>query len=236
MHCTMTTLLITHPACLEHLTPPGHPERPDRLRAVEHALAHERFQSLVRVEAPAGRARYPRALPSDAIMSLAMRDATPKQGIVRIDADTVDVARQFRGGAAGGRRRGACGRRGDRGPRQERLRGDAPARPSHRDLARDGLLPVQQRRDRGAPRTEEARRRPRRDRRFRRASRQRLAGDLLVGSDRDVLLDPPDAALSRHRRGQRARRARHHRQCAAAAGRRRTAVQGGVRSAASCRG
>ena len=38
------------------------------------------------------------------------------------------------------------------------------------------------------------------DRRFRRASRQRLAGDLLVGPERDVLLDPPDAALSRHRR------------------------------------
>ena len=28
----MATLLITHPACLQHLTPPGHPERPDRLR------------------------------------------------------------------------------------------------------------------------------------------------------------------------------------------------------------
>jgi len=28
----MSTLLITHPACLDHLTPPGHPERPDRLR------------------------------------------------------------------------------------------------------------------------------------------------------------------------------------------------------------
>ena len=27
----MTTLLITHPACLEHLTPPGHPERPFHL-------------------------------------------------------------------------------------------------------------------------------------------------------------------------------------------------------------
>ena len=28
------TLLLTHTACLDHLTPPGHPERPDRLRAV----------------------------------------------------------------------------------------------------------------------------------------------------------------------------------------------------------
>ena len=28
------TLLLTHTACLDHVTPPGHPERPDRLRAV----------------------------------------------------------------------------------------------------------------------------------------------------------------------------------------------------------
>ena len=34
----MSTLYITHPACLDHLTPLGHPERPDRLRAVEAAL------------------------------------------------------------------------------------------------------------------------------------------------------------------------------------------------------
>ena len=48
----MSTLLITHPACLNHLTPLGHPERPERLRAVEHALEAEKFQSLARVQAP----------------------------------------------------------------------------------------------------------------------------------------------------------------------------------------
>ena len=40
----MTTLLISHPACLQHLTPMGHPERPDRLRAVEQALAADKFK------------------------------------------------------------------------------------------------------------------------------------------------------------------------------------------------
>src|SRR6516225_2789452 len=49
----MSTLLITHPACLDHITPAGHPERPDRLRAIDRALGHERFRALVRVEAPA---------------------------------------------------------------------------------------------------------------------------------------------------------------------------------------
>ncbi len=46
------TLLLTHPACLDHLTPPGHPERPDRLRAVASVLAEDRFKPLVRGEAP----------------------------------------------------------------------------------------------------------------------------------------------------------------------------------------
>ena len=83
----MTTLLITHPACLEHETPPGHPERPDRLRAVARALADDRFKPLVRVEAP--RATFDTIAlchPLDYVD--AIRDASPKSGMVRIDADT----------------------------------------------------------------------------------------------------------------------------------------------------
>jgi acetoin utilization deacetylase AcuC-like enzyme len=48
----MTTLLITHPCFLEHDTGPGHPERPDRMRAINKALAHDIFAPLKRVEAP----------------------------------------------------------------------------------------------------------------------------------------------------------------------------------------
>ncbi len=48
----MSTLLITHPSFLEHTNGPGHPERPDRLRAIDRALSHEFFQSLTRTEAP----------------------------------------------------------------------------------------------------------------------------------------------------------------------------------------
>jgi acetoin utilization deacetylase AcuC-like enzyme len=48
----MTTLLLTHPVFLEHDTGPGHPERPDRMRAIDKALAHELFASLAREEAP----------------------------------------------------------------------------------------------------------------------------------------------------------------------------------------
>jgi acetoin utilization deacetylase AcuC-like enzyme len=48
----MTTLLITHPCFVEHDTGPGHPERPDRMRAVDKVLAHELFKDLKREEAP----------------------------------------------------------------------------------------------------------------------------------------------------------------------------------------
>ena len=83
----MSTLLITHPACLDHLTPSGHPERPDRLRAVERALEAEKFQSLARVEAPAAPFEIIALChPMDYIVQL--RDATPGEGMVRLDADT----------------------------------------------------------------------------------------------------------------------------------------------------
>ena len=84
----MSTLLITHPACLEHLTPLGHPERPDRLRAVEQALEAEQFQSLARVEAPHGAVRNHRAVPSDGLHRARFATATPNEGMVRLDADT----------------------------------------------------------------------------------------------------------------------------------------------------
>jgi len=83
----MPTLLVSHQACLEHLTPAGHPERPDRLRAVEAVLGADRFGSLVRVEAPV--ADFDTiALCHPMEYVTAIRDATPREGIVHLDADT----------------------------------------------------------------------------------------------------------------------------------------------------
>jgi acetoin utilization deacetylase AcuC-like enzyme len=83
----MTTVYISHPAGFDHLTPLGHPERPDRLRAVEAALEDEAFQSLVRMQAP--------IVPFETIALCHpleyvehIREATPQQGMVRLDADT----------------------------------------------------------------------------------------------------------------------------------------------------
>jgi acetoin utilization deacetylase AcuC-like enzyme len=83
----MATLLLTHPACLDHLTPPGHPERPDRLRAIAQVLDGERFQALMRAEAlEASIETIGLCHPSGYIQ--AIKDASPKQGLVRLDADT----------------------------------------------------------------------------------------------------------------------------------------------------
>jgi acetoin utilization deacetylase AcuC-like enzyme len=83
----MPTLLITHPACLDHVTPLGHPERPDRLRAIERILEHERFQTLAREQAPlATLETIALCHPTEYIEQI--RDASPAEGMVRLDADT----------------------------------------------------------------------------------------------------------------------------------------------------
>ena len=83
----MSTLLITHPACLDHLTPLGHPERPDRLRAIERALEAEKFQTLARSQAPlAALETIALCHPIDYITDV--REAAPREGLIHLDADT----------------------------------------------------------------------------------------------------------------------------------------------------
>lgn len=48
----MSTRLYEHPIFLEHVTPSGHPERSDRIRALNVALEHPNFERLDRKEAP----------------------------------------------------------------------------------------------------------------------------------------------------------------------------------------
>jgi acetoin utilization deacetylase AcuC-like enzyme len=83
----MTTVLLTHTACLYHETPPGHPESSDRLRAVLRALEDEAFQYLLREEAPlAAREEVSRVHPAyyvDAVLG-----AVPETGFAALDPDT----------------------------------------------------------------------------------------------------------------------------------------------------
>jgi len=99
----MTTLLISHPACLEHRPPEGHPERPDRLRALEQVFAEDEFSALVRREAPAASLETI-ALCHRMDYVTGLRDASPREGLVQIDGDTLMSPGSFEAAlrAAGG--------------------------------------------------------------------------------------------------------------------------------------
>ena len=84
----MTTLYVSHPCALDHAIPPGHPERPARMRAVETALEVERFAPLVRALAPrADLAVAELVHPAEYVEAIAA--AAPREGFVQIDSDTL---------------------------------------------------------------------------------------------------------------------------------------------------
>ena len=96
----MKTALITHPACLTHVTPDGHPERVARL---EHVLNALEPLDLHRVRAPlAAEDDILRIHPASYVEDL--RAALPDKGYSQIDGDTwmspgsLDAA--FRGAGA----------------------------------------------------------------------------------------------------------------------------------------
>src|SRR5437667_1208170 len=83
----MTTLLYTHPACLEHDPGRHHPESPARLQTVVDALADPEFSRLERREAPdAALKDLLRVHPRHHVEHILR--AVPKSGYVGIDADT----------------------------------------------------------------------------------------------------------------------------------------------------
>src|SRR5437763_264326 len=84
----MTTLLYTHPACLEHNPGPYHPESPERLRAILEALEAPEFARLERRAAPeAAIADLVRVHPRALVERLLA--AVPETGHRGIDADTI---------------------------------------------------------------------------------------------------------------------------------------------------
>ncbi len=83
----MTTRYYSTDIFRQHLTPAGHPERPDRLKVVNEALAHADFKALNRNEAPAADSSHYALAHPQAFVS-ALENAVPPEGIFRIDADT----------------------------------------------------------------------------------------------------------------------------------------------------
>lgn len=83
----MTTALYTHDLFVEHLTPAGHPERPERMRAIAEALSADEFETLDRREAPLGDvSTFQYAHPQEFIDML--EAAVPSEGINRLDGET----------------------------------------------------------------------------------------------------------------------------------------------------
>jgi acetoin utilization deacetylase AcuC-like enzyme len=84
----MRTFLYTHPSSLAHITPEGHPERVDRIRAILQILESPHFAGLERREAPEGRVVDILRAHSDEhyghILSVA-----PAEGHEYLDPDTV---------------------------------------------------------------------------------------------------------------------------------------------------
>ncbi|MCR9123638.1 MAG: histone deacetylase family protein [Phyllobacteriaceae bacterium] len=84
----MATRYFEHPVFKEHVTPPGHPERVDRLRALEEALTADTFEALDRVEAPrADESAVLLAHPESFLANV--RSQIPEEGLAHVDADTV---------------------------------------------------------------------------------------------------------------------------------------------------
>ena len=98
-------LLFTHPACLEHdptVLMPGHPDTPERLLAIEAALAERDWLGWERREAPAATERELELVHSPRLIA-SVRELSESGG-GRIDADTAVNEATYRAAlhAAGG--------------------------------------------------------------------------------------------------------------------------------------
>lgn len=80
----MATLLLHHPDFAAHRTAPGHPERPDRYRAVAAALSRPGFDALVRETAEPAELAATRYVHSNRYVD-APEAARPQHGYVYLD-------------------------------------------------------------------------------------------------------------------------------------------------------
>jgi acetoin utilization deacetylase AcuC-like enzyme len=84
----MTTLVLTHASSLAHETPPGHPERVDRVKAVNAVLASPVLKGILRHEAPLGTEEQVLLAHTSEMLSR-IKSLSPESGFEYIDADTV---------------------------------------------------------------------------------------------------------------------------------------------------
>ena len=91
----MTTALISHPDCLKHETPDGHPERVARLESILSRLGDPAFGDLARAEASeCAAAHILRVHPKSYFDGISA--AAPQSGTVSLDPDTHMSTGSFR--------------------------------------------------------------------------------------------------------------------------------------------
>lgn len=83
----MNTLFYSHDSFLNHDVPEGHPERPDRMRALTKAFGDPTFDDLTRHEPPFGTDEHLLLAHPQAYID-AIKEAAPAQGRQALDGDT----------------------------------------------------------------------------------------------------------------------------------------------------
>ena len=91
----MTTAILTHEECLEHLTPGGHPECRERLEAVLAALRSDELPNVSWHEAPLAELPEIEAVHTKSLVN-EITSVIPETGFGRIDADTAVSPRSLR--------------------------------------------------------------------------------------------------------------------------------------------
>ena len=92
----MATRLYEHEIFLEHITPPGHPERADRLRSLNIALEHGNFAGLERKQAPqANEDAVTLAHPEEHLFAVMRQMPEEEDEINQIEADTYASPKSF---------------------------------------------------------------------------------------------------------------------------------------------
>ena len=95
----MTTALITHPAGLSHVTPPGHPEQVARLEYINRTLESPEFSALTRVEAPlSDDAAIARVHPQSYIDRIKSAGAGPLDADTHMSEGSLEAALRAAGG------------------------------------------------------------------------------------------------------------------------------------------